>query len=371
MANDFTLRASALPMAFRCPGSVRRGELAINETNDAANLGTAAHEALRSLAETGEVDWTGIPALALRSGVPGDDLRMLAALGAKLWPSVAASFPDALTEVSLEAEIAPGVFLTGHADLLSVTGTVARGGDWKTGRKDGDYAHQMRGYCALILLANPELEEVTFTVLWVRDQEIENYTMTRQGAAAWVRELRAVVVDWDGTYRPGGHCAHCPRSHECEAANALVRRDVAVIADKAIVAKAEAELATMTEAEILSLYEKASLVVRYADRVRDAIKAHVREHGDIVAAGARLTLETEERRGLDTLKAWPTLEAQGFSDEDFARCVEIRISKAEKLIAEKAGRGRGAGAIRDFQAALKAADAIEIKETQKLAVRRA
>lgn len=366
------LRASALPMAFRCAASIRSGTLLLNETNAAADAGTAAHEALQSLASAGSLDWEGIPEIARKHGCEVDEVRMLAAMGAKLWPSVAESFPLAMTEVEIVVEIAPSVVLRGHLDLLSITDTVARAGDWKTGRKDGDYRSQMQAYGALVLLENRELTEVTITVLWVRDQEIENYTMTRADAFAWLRRLMADVVNWDGVYRPGPHCAHCRRSHECEAANALVRRDVAVIADKSIVVRAESELATMTAAEKVAIYEKATLVEGYAKRVREAIKADVLAHGDVVANGVRLTIDTEERRALDALKAWPVLDkACGFSDEDFARCIDLRISKVEKVVAEKAGKGRGAAAVRTLKETLEAVGAVERTEVKKLAQKRA
>lgn len=368
---NLVLRASSLPLAFKCPASVRRDGLVLNETNDAASTGTAAHEALRSLAERGFISWDVIPEIAGRHGVPADDVRVLAALGAKLWPKIVDSFPNAVAEVELQTEIAPGVTLMGHADLFTITADVGRGADWKTGRKDSDYSHQMRGYCALIALDNPELQEVSFTLVWVREQEIENYTMTRAEVFAWLRELVAVVVDWDGVYRPGAHCAHCPRSHQCEAANALIRRDVAAFTDKALVYRAEAELSAMTAAEIIDLEEKAATVERYASRVRDAVKLHVLKNGDVEANGKRLTIETEERRQLDPILAWPVLESAGFGDDDFASCMDLRISKVEKRVAEKAGKGRGASAVRDLKEKLSVAKAVEVKEVQKLAHKRA
>src|SRR2546429_5970774 len=42
--SPLALRASGLPMAFRCPGSVRPGTIPLNETNPAADVGTAAQD---------------------------------------------------------------------------------------------------------------------------------------------------------------------------------------------------------------------------------------------------------------------------------------------------------------------------------------
>lgn len=364
------LRASSLPLAFRCAASVRPAELRIDEVHESANVGTAAHEALRSLAETGSLDWEAIPEIAARHRVDEDEVRMLCALGNTLWQSVSESFGGALTEVALSAEL-DGVTLTGHVDLLAIHGTVARAGDWKTGRKDSDYSAQMRAYAALILLDNPQLTEVTVTVLWVRDQSIENYTMRREGLRAWLGDLTARVIEWDGVYRPGEHCRHCPRSHECQAANALARRDVAALNDRELVERAENELSQMTAEQILDLHRKVVMVSSYCERVHAAIKEHVAKHGDVVADGKRLTIETQERRQLDPLAAWPVLEAAGFDDEDFARCVDLRISRVEKVVAEKAGRGNGAAAVRKVAKELESAEAVERKQTHKLVQKRA
>lgn len=371
MGDLIQLRASALPMAFRCPGSVRPSKITIHETSEAAELGTAAHEALRALAETGSVDWDALPALCERHEVPQDDVRMLCAMATKLWPSLRESFPQALTEQEFSAEIAPGVTLTGHVDLLSITGSVARAGDWKSGRKDSDYSQQMKGYAALLLLEDQTLTEATVTVIWLRDGEIENYTMTRDGLRTWLAQLRSEVIDWAGAYEPGAHCTFCPRSHECEARNAMVRRDVAALSDRTLVARAECELELMAPEQVVELLAKADLVADYADRVRGAIKKHVQTHGDIVAGGVRLTIETERQRQLAPAAAWPVLEAAGFEDKDFARVMDLRISRVEKVVAEKAGKGGGAAAIRQLKKDLEEAGAVGHKEVQKLTRKRA
>ncbi|HEY3237720.1 MAG TPA: hypothetical protein VGJ84_23570, partial [Polyangiaceae bacterium] len=91
MADIASVRASAAPLAFRCPASARAASVPINETHQASDVGNAAHEALRPLAETGTVDWDAISAIAEKHQAPEDEVRMLCALGAKLWPSVSQS----------------------------------------------------------------------------------------------------------------------------------------------------------------------------------------------------------------------------------------------------------------------------------------
>src|SRR5690606_40152435 len=68
----------------------------------------------------------------------------------------------------------------------------------------------------------------------------------------------------------------------------------------------------------------------------------------IFTADGRLTLVHETRRELDTLAAWPVLEASGFDDDDFAECVKLSLSKVEKRVAQKSGRGKGKAAIQEL-----------------------
>jgi hypothetical protein len=363
---ELELRASAMPEAFLCPGSVRPPELAVTDAGEPARVGSATHEALEQLVEGGEVPWADLPAIATRWAIDVEELRMLCAIAQKLWKQVGSRFPNALTEVHLTHEIEPGLVLSGHLDLLATVGRRAEIGDWKTGRKDSNYRHQMMGYGTLALADDRDLDEVRGTVLWIRDQEIEPYTITRADAAAWLTQLRQRVIDWDGTYYPGEHCGFCRRFHECHAANALVRRDTAIILDVDVAGG----LANMSAEQIVSLYRKASLVESTADRVRKAIKAHVVANGNVVSPDGVLTLQTEERRKLVPLAAWPVLEANGFGDEDFAACVGLRVSKVEEVVAKRAGRGAGAGAVRALGEELQAADAIAVNEVKKLVVKR-
>lgn len=369
--NELYLRASSAPMNWTCPGSARAPQLRIDSAGDAATLGTAAHEALAMLAETNAAPWDDLPALAAKHGVHETELRVLVAQGVKLWNEVSVFFLGAMSELALMAELCPDVHLTGHVDLLSISGRTARAGDWKTGRKDGDYSQQMRAYALLIFRDNPDLTEVTVTVLWVRDGEIENYTATRAQSEAWAAEYIARVVRWSGIYRPGTHCEYCSRSHECEAANAQGRRDVALIADRSLVYRAETELAQMPPAEIVDLAAKVDFVRHCAQRVWDAIEEHVREHGDIVVGNSRLTLGSREKKEVDTLKAWPILEAAGFGDDEFRKCVSISLSKANDIVAVRAGKGAGAAAVRELRAQLDAAEAVTTKESTFLARKRA
>lgn len=365
------LRASAMPLAFRCPASIRRGSILINGSNEAANNGTAAHEVLRSLPRTNKIEWGSIPDIARKYSADPDETRMLVAMGAKLWGEVSGSFVDAMTEVALKIEIAPGIFLTGNSDLLAISQTSMRVGDWKTGRKDNDHSHQFKAYASMALLSSTDITEATGTGLWVRDQEIENYTLDRLGAQMWVDSVVCQIIEWDQVYRPGKHCGFCPRNFECEASNALIRRDVAAISDRSLVSRVECDLATMSDSEKIEVLRKADLVVHFAKRVREAVKAHVEANGDLIADGVRLTLVEQPSRELDPLKAWPILEELAFKDEDLARVMKLKISEIEQVIRDRAPRGEKASAVLKLGQLLEAAGAVTKTTTKRLTEKRA
>lgn len=367
MSELLQLRCSGLPLAFRCPGAARGGALRIDDVHESADTGTAAHAGLARLVETGRVDWDAIPELARRHGCEEEELRILIALGAKLWEEVKESFPEPVTEQLLRYTLGP-VTLTGHTDILSRVLRHAIIGDWKTGRRDSDYSEQLKGYAALALLEDGQLETATAYVLWVRDGAVEQYTMTRSKLREWLLHLETDLVHWDGTYRPGKQCQYCPRLHECPAGHALVRSAVAAIANQDV---DDAKLLRdLPREQIIQLIEQADIVKGQAERIRAAARKLVEEQGDIVASGKRLTLEQVNQRRVDTLKAFPVLEERGFDDAALAEVIDISVKQAENIVAKRAGKGKGAAAVRELRAALEGANAIQIETITRLVMRR-
>jgi len=133
-----------------------------------------------------------------------------------------------------------------------------------------------------------------------------------------------------------------------------------------------ATLATMTPEAIIELHEKLALITPVAKKLHDAIKDRVEEVGEVAANGKRLTIAVENRRKLETLRAYEILSGApfDFGDADWSECMEIKLSKAEGLVKTKAGKGKGAAAVRELTAALESAEAIKLAEVRKLTLRR-
>jgi len=364
--SPISVRASSLPRALACPGSVLDGGLRIDQAGEAAGAGTAAHEALRPLVAGMEPAWDDIPELASAHRADPDEVRILVGMGARLWGEVADRYIGGATEVQMEAEIAPGLTLTGRPDIIREGAEVVAIADWKTGRLDSDYRDQLLAYAALALLRS-EADRAVASILWVRDGEIETYRLDRPGLEEWTAHVAGVLLGWDGqAYRTGPHCRYCPRAHDCAAAGALIRRDLAALqgTDEPL------DLTLLAPADIIALHARARQVADLAGRVKDAIRAHVIEHGDVDAGDAgRLTIQEASIRKIDTMAAWDVLQAY-LDDDDLAKALDVRVSRAEKIIAKNAGRGRGAAAVREFSAALAAAGAVTRQPTHRLVARR-
>lgn len=363
---EIRIRASSMPRVMACAASALDNGLRVDETNSAAALGTAVHEVLAGLARNG-IDWATVSSTARRYGIDETELRVLANLGSQMWAELAPSFPQPFPELALSAHLGAEVYLDGHIDLVSGSAGVVRFLDWKSGRKDSDYWDQLMAYATLVLRDDPDVLETSATVVWLRDQEVEHYTITRAESDEWAARVVATVRRWDGVYHSGPQCRYCPRSHDCTAANAMVRRDIAAVLGQVEVP----DLALMAPGDVIALAEQSAAVEKLACRVRDAIRLHVLDHGDIEANGQRLTIQTEERRELNPLKAWPLLDQAGFTDEDFAGVVKLSHAGVNKRIAQKAGRGKGAAAVRAFAEQLDRAGAVSVREIHKLVTRRA
>jgi hypothetical protein len=296
-------------------------------------------------------------------------------MGARIWNELRDSYPNASSEVEMRVELGRLV-ITGHADVMSydVPSQTLRVADWKGGRLDSDYREQLLGYLALGLIKYESALRGEACILWLRDGDGEPYSMDRAQLLEWMVRLENEIVNWDGTYRPGAHCQYCTRSHECSAANALMRRDTAVLLDKDLPGHLEdqetlREMIQREPEQVVKLVEIARAAEKQAERVLAAVKAEVIRSGDVVGGGKRLTLQGRERRELDTVAAFDVIQSALEYDE-MAQVIELSLSKAEEIVAEKAGKGHGAEARRELNKKLAAAGAIKTSTSKSLVVRR-
>jgi len=332
-------RCSRLPLLLACGGAAVPPMVSIEPVSEPAELGTEAHSLLSEAVEAGGADPDG-----------SSEAHTLARMGLALRRKIYRPPVPTETEVAFADEFAVFI-LTGNSD--EVTGNYVD--DWKTGRVDSDYSAQLKGYALLLLRAHPGLETVVTRVLWLREQEVDQVTVTRAQAAEFERLIVERVVNWDGVLHPGKHCHFCPRSHECAGKTHFERMAVRAFLT-ADLTSAETVLALPPE-ERMALYQQAKLVSGLAETVIGAVRESLTS-GPLSAGGRTLTLVESQTRKLSPLQALPVINSQGFSDEEIASCVSISIEKVKDLAAKHAPPRGGASAKRGIVRALTEAGAV-------------
>jgi len=236
--------------------------------------------------------------------------------------------------------------------------------DWKTGRVDRDYYHQLAGYAAIFLLAEPNVTDVTVSVVWLRSQEIETYVITRAVIDQWLARLRLQITRT--TYSTGRHCEHCPRSHDCPAVAAKAREGVALLREP------PSDLTALSSVEVVGLYRLAKLVGKAAESMVASIRLHVIQNGpqDSGEGTALQVVEENGGREIDVAKAWDVIQARLPEQDQMASILRISAAALDEAIATAAGRGNGASAKRALAAELEAAGAVTMKRIQKLTEKR-
>ena len=374
-----TIRCSALPAAFDCPGSVRPPDVLIDPLNDRADQGSAAHEVMKFIVETDakSIDGIDIVEIARKWGADPEELKIQAFIGLQLWGKVRDRFVDAQGEVSLSApfDLGDGVVieLTGTIDALAVRRRLAAMGDWKFGRVDKNHAHQVKGYQVLVLANYPDVEKVHGFVGWALGSEpgsgpdVEDYVMTRDGMWEWLEQLKAEVLRWNGVYHPGEQCAFCPRAYACPAMVAMARRDVLVLGDPEMSVKIAGGLQDLDNREMIDLYRRGRVLEKVMKNVDKAVRARVEAAGGVLpdGDGRELRFIEQAKRRLDPIKARPVLECV-LTEDEIASVTELRASKIDDLVSEKTPRGGKKKALEDLETALQAAGAITEKKEQRL-----
>ena len=356
-----SIRCSSLPLAFLCPGSVHGEGPLVDMTNDASDDGTAVHAGIESVVRGMYPEAAHELMLAEHPSCNRGEVTPLFWAGVKMWREISKWMPNAVDELALQEG-----HLSGHMDIatqMDANGVVL---DWKSGRKDHDYHHQGFGYAWLAMQDTGELTSATVHFAWLRTQELESYTVSRERAEAWYVELTAKVINWDGKYHAGKHCTFCPRRTSCPAVTALVRQDVAMFADGRTF-----ELSTCTGPELCDHFRKIKMLQHLLDAAERNARMEIGHRGEVLdGAGSVIHyVPTKGNREINPLRAWPVLTDR-FTDDEIATVVDIGVGKLEDAAKAKAiktlGKGKGAAAVRELNEALEKADALSREPGQRL-----
>lgn len=376
MTPQVLARASSLPLMMRCSQS-NRGETPISDYYPETGLGTAAHVYAGQYVLNAAIDLDG---LAKVYGCDPQELGFLAHQVRTAWAEVLGAYKGlqyrvlAEPEWSMSIDDPPGE-VTGTPDVVVV---VSDGGedyieviDWKSGRRDSEYREQLLAYGVLGLLFFGRASAVRARVVWLREMEVELYSLNRSELDEWYDRLSKQAKDT--TFRVGQHCSLCPRRFKCEARAQVIEASVSMLSlvrpADAVVVDGRAMLADRPPGEQLDLYHRAQDVKDLAERVIGEMRSVVEEKGPVSAGGLTLQIQVENRRTLTPGVAWPVLQKH-LSDDALASAVTLHISKVEDGVAANKHRGEGASAKRALIADLEAAGAIKTHQVRKLVERR-
>ena len=366
-----TTRCSALPLAWQCPSSQETalGEVVINESNEASEAGNAVHRWAAAAYKQGiELD---IAALAREHGCDEQELSMLCAQVRRALKELGryldATDAPLMVEVPLSVDIGDGITLVGTGDLVGRSRRTGLVLDYKSGRVESSYEHQLRGYALAAAEVLGEVDEIVMIVAWLRQGVWDVEKLSVAHLKDWATELRRRFRNGSGNFNPGGHCAYCKRRTDCPGRLALVRSSIADLTVAGVpVIEWTAETRAGLGPQIGEMYGKAKLIEKAAQDFRDTLRADIEAHGALsIGGGRQLALTTVNRRTLDTAKAREVL-SQWLPHGEIDEATTISLSHAEQLAVAKAEKGKGAQTKRDITAALEASGALFIEQTFSL-----
>lgn len=315
-------RCSAVGRILDCPSSLVPAKTLLGDSdNEPLRIGNLIHLVLARMVMGADL-WDEIPDRARDADVPEKDIRILYAIGCKIWKRLQPYFPEPRAEHPMESELVIGTADVAHHD--SATAAVI---DWKSGYAEREhraqvtaYAHAMRetygmpsnGYIAA---APVHLRSDTMDVLALEDTHLDAFGARLAEALGKVGEV----------YNPGESCTFCPRAHECGERQQWLR--------SAAVALTRAQPDAMEPAQLAALYPTVQAVEAACKAYKLAMRSVIGMHGpQSISDGRLLKLLESHDTAIDPLKARPVLVGEmGWDKEAFYEC----LSMTKKALVER------------------------------------
>lgn len=357
-----TIRASACPRVMQCPASayLSDDEIAIDESSDAAKLGTAVHAIAKDIVEGGLTVGPPVEPYAERYGVTDiTELRVLTAYVRQAWfgtpdePGLKVHFPNPAVECKMSTVICdedgnPELKLTGTLDLGQWAECEILIGDYKSGRKEdtGQHEDQLAAYGKLAadIAAAPATVVKVFPI-WLRDKYYYVREYTTAELDEWSIRLRDKLREGPNSYCTGDHCHFCPKRHSCVALRQTLQAAATMFALEPTAPQlwpAIVEGSLLPAASVLPILERAKQLANYADKLFKGLKELIKEHGPIKLDNGQ-TIDLKERAGKKIIDPTTSFDviAEYLNWEDFMPAVTIGKTKLEKAIKGTVERGKG------------------------------
>jgi len=358
-------RASSVPRILRCPASSVAPDIYIDESGEAAAVGSAVHNVLAQVVEEG---LTQLPEVGKAAELHRlEDYAELIRLG---WAGVNALEdlrPSISNILGVEKSMACAEF-KGTADMVfeSDDGALCVL-DWKSGFADADYADQLMTYAIMARATFGAYERYKTIIVWLRSREIEINSYEIEDLRAW--ELRWNEVIKSDRYTPGEHCKWCPRQFDCEARAQMVR---AVSKDLV-----EIEAGQLTTNELADLYPKVLIVEKACKRYKDVLRAAVKDAGTVKLSDGRImSMEEQEKKSIKFNKAYSYLMGyfECASIQDLLDVIGKSVTLGKKglldIIGEGAPRGQKGKRKMAVMDDLEKADAVSSFTSHRLSIKK-
>ena len=311
-AEDLTVRASSMPLAMVCPGSVRGGlGVAVDPYHPASETGVCAHEVFRQIADEELDDLPDSFEQTCSSySVSADDLRPMMHTVLRCWQSIRSEYPNSIGEQQMSAQIVPGLTVTGRPDRYSLVKdgntTIIRVFDLKSGFLDTDAQNQIRTYWALVWSTVDGPVKFQADLCRPRLDAHDQMAWSEATMLKWLGRVRDEVYQWDSVYRPGSHCYRCPLALACEARDKMMAgmaKDIASTSESSPVRLAMIHLNStnlkqrMAAGEYLHrLMEMGKTISERCDSIREVIKRTAKDSGPVPISRDKEWRITQTRR---------------------------------------------------------------------------
>ena len=335
------LRPSSASRWIACPASAKLSlQVPYQESGEAAKIGTAVH----ALAETCfQLDTDPMKFIGqVVEGITMTEENCAFALEhlQAIW-----AIQDELGSVKVEQKVSmyerPTHTLVGTADVIGYSPNTKKLiiADLKTGRGyvDAEDNEQLKIY-ALGAIKSQALDatDIEFWIIQPHHGELRKHHMTRQELDTWRFEVLAPAVENTISDNPAFNpsesaCQWCPAKHICPAQKEQFDI-VAAQPDITTMTKEDVQqvMLTLTPAQISALLDKAPLVEKFIDAVKEFATKQM-EAGEVIP-GWQLQPKRASRKWIDSNAARKALTDAGLTDSQIFETELISPTAAEKLL---------------------------------------
>ena len=332
------LRPSSASRWIACPASARLSTLVpYQESGEAAKIGTAIHALAETCfqLDTDPMKFVGqvVEGITMTEGNCAFALEHLEAIWA---------IQDELGSVKVEQLFklyqTPQFSLQGTADVVGISQDKLIIADLKTGRGyvDAD-SEQMKIYALGALMHNSQKpKQVEFQIIQPHHGEKRKYSMSVDELGVWETEVLLPAIN-DAVsdaprYAPSeSACQWCPAKHICSAQKeqfdiVAAQPDITTMSKEDI----KEVMLALTPAQISALLDKAPLVEKFIDAVREHATKQM-EAGEVIT-GWQLQPKRASRKWIDPEIARIALVNAGLSGLQIFQTELISPTAAEKLL---------------------------------------